>query len=61
MSPEERKNLQKLDDLVLNAMPQDLEKIQQIDSQTQLDGVSLYDVYIDSQSIIDQKIDTSRM
>ena len=60
MSPEERKNLQKLDDLVLNALPQDLEKIQQVDSQTQLEGVSLYDVYIDSNSLIDQKINHSR-
>ena len=60
MSPEERKNLQKLDDLILNALPQDLEKIQQIDAETQLDGISLYDVYIDSNSLIDQKINNSR-
>ena len=60
MSPEERKNLQKLDDLILNALPQDLEKIQQIDTETQLDGVSLFDVYIDSNSLIDQKINNFR-
>lgn len=59
MSPEERKNLQKLDDLILNVSPQDLEKIQQIDTETQLDGVSLFDVYIDSNSLIDQKIKNS--
>ncbi len=56
MNREERKNLQKLDDLILNASENELEKIQEIDHQTQLEGASLYDVYIDSSSLINQSI-----
>ena len=40
MNTEERKNLQQLDELVLNASPEELQKIQEIDFQTQLDGES---------------------
>ncbi len=56
MSPNERKRLEKLDDLVLNASSSELEKIQEIDHQTQMEGLSFYDVYLDSSSLIHQSI-----
>ncbi|MBA4437915.1 MAG: hypothetical protein H2B06_03645 [Nitrosopumilaceae archaeon] len=56
MTPDERKNLQKLDDLVLNASAEELKKIQEVDSQNQLEGLSLYDVYLDSSSLINQSV-----
>ena len=59
MSPEERRHLQKLDDLVLNASPEELIKIQGVDHQTQMDGLSFYDVYLDSGSLINQNIKKS--
>ena len=59
MSPAERRHLQKLDDLVLDASPEDLKKIQDIDYQTQMEGLSFYDVYLDSSSLINQSIKKS--
>ena len=59
MTPKERKHLQKLDDLVLNASPEKLAKIQEIDHLTQMEGLSFYDVYIDSSSLINQSIKES--
>jgi len=59
MTPVERKHLQKLDDLILNASMGELHKIQEIDYQTQMDGLSLYDVYIDSSSLINNPIKKS--
>jgi len=59
MSPAERRQLQKIDDLVLGASPEDLKKIQEIDHQTQLEGLSFYDVYVDSSSLINQSIKKS--
>ena len=59
MSPEERKHLQKLDNLVLGASSEDLKKIQEIDHQTQMDGLSFYDVYLDSSSLVNQSIKKS--
>lgn len=56
MTPKEREHLQKLDDLVLNASPEELEKIQSIDSENQLEGLSLYDVYLDSSSLVEQSV-----
>ena len=56
MSPIERKRLEKLDDLVLNASSSELKKIQEIDHQTQMEGLSFYDVYLDSSSLIHQSI-----
>ena len=50
----EREHLQKLDDLILNSTSEELKKIQEIDFQTQLEGLSLYDVYVDSSSIVNQ-------
>ena len=59
MTPVERKHLQKLDDLIFNASMEELHKIQEIDYQTQMDGLSLYDVYIDSSSLINNSIKKS--
>ncbi|KEQ57065.1 hypothetical protein AAA799E16_00624 [Marine Group I thaumarchaeote SCGC AAA799-E16] len=56
MTPSERKNLQKLDDLVLNASVEELKKIQEVDHQNQMEGLSLYEVYLDSSSLINQSI-----
>ena len=59
MNAEERKNLQQLDDLVLNASAKELEKIQEIDFQTQLDGESFYHIYLNSDSLIPPSIEKS--
>jgi len=59
MSPAERKELQKLDDLVLDASTEELKKIQEIDHQTQMEGLSFYDVYLDSSSLINPNIKKS--
>lgn len=59
MNSTEREHLQKLDDLVLNASPENLKKIQEIDYQTQIEGLSLYDVYLDSSSLVNQSIKKS--
>ena len=59
MSPAERKELQKLDDLVLDASPDELKKIQEIDHQTQMEGLSFYDVYLDSSSLVNPNIKKS--
>ncbi len=59
MSPAERRHLQKLHDMVLDASPEDLKKIQEIDHQTQMEGLSFYDVYLDSSSLINQSIKKS--
>ena len=56
MTPKEREHLQKLDDLVMNASPEELKKIQEIDNQTQMEGLSLYEVYVDSNSLVNQNI-----
>ena len=52
MTPLERKHLQKLDDLVLHASLDKLKKLQEIDYQTQMDGLSLYEIYLDSNSLV---------
>jgi len=54
MTPKEREHLKKLDDLVLDASSEELKKIQEIDLQTQMEGLSFYDVYLDSSSLINQ-------
>ena len=56
MNVKEREHLQKLDDLVQNASPEELAKIQEVDHQTQMEGLSFYDVYLDSSSLINQSI-----
>jgi len=59
MTPKECKHLQKLDDLVLNASPEELAKIQEVDHQTQMEGLSFYAVYLDSSSLINQSMKKS--
>ena len=59
LTPKEREQLKKLDDMVLNASSEELEKIQEIDHQTQMEGLSFYDVYLDSSSLINQSIKKS--
>ena len=59
MNSIERNCLDKLDELVLNASPDELEKIQEIDYQTQMDGESFYHIYLDSDSLISPSIKKS--
>ena len=59
MTIEERKNLQHLDALILNASDEELEKIQEIDYQTQLDGESFYHIYVNSDSLVPPSIEKS--
>ncbi len=56
MTPKEREHLKKLDDLILGASPEELKKIQEIDQQTQMDGLSFYDVYLDSNSLVNRPV-----
>ena len=44
MSQEERKLMQLIDEHILNATPEELTKLQEIDITTQLNGVWFYDV-----------------
>ena len=59
MNSIERNHLDRLDALVLNASPEELEKIQEIDYQTQMDGESFYHIYLDSDSLISPSIQKS--
>ena len=59
MNIEDRKNLQHLDELILNASDEELEKIQEIDYQTQLDGESFYHIYVNSDSLVPPNIKKS--
>ena len=59
MNIEDRKNLQHLDELILNASDEELEKIQEIDYQTQLDGESFYHIYVNSDSLVPPSIKKS--
>ncbi len=56
MNPSERELLEKLDDLVLSASGDELRKIQEIDIQTQLNGMSFYDAFVQSTSLANQSI-----
>lgn len=44
MSPEERKLMQVIDKIIIEGDPKKLAEIQQIDINTQLDGVWFYDI-----------------
>ena len=44
MSPEERKLMQIMDKIIIEGDPKKLAEIQQIDINTQLDGIWLYDI-----------------
>ena len=56
MTPKERDDLRRLDDLVLNATPEELRRIQDADLETQLEGSSFYDVYLDSGRLVNQSV-----
>jgi hypothetical protein len=56
MNLEERKLLDRLDSLVLNASDNDLQKIQELDLENQLTGKSFYDTFLNSQTLINQTI-----
>ncbi len=59
MTPKDREHLEKLDHLILNASFEELEKIQEVDHMTQMEGLSLYDIYLDSDSLIVQSLNGS--
>ena len=44
MSQEDRKLMQLIDEYILNASPEELSKLQEVDISTQLDGIWFYDV-----------------
>jgi len=44
MSQEDRKLMQLMDEHILNASPEELTKLQQVDINTQLEGVWFYDI-----------------
>ena len=44
MSQEERKLMQLIDEYILNASPEELSKLQEVDISTQLDGIWFYDI-----------------
>lgn len=56
MTPAERQLLDKLDNLVLTASGEELRKIQEIDIQTQMNGMSFYDAFVNSTSIANQSM-----
>jgi hypothetical protein len=56
MTPSERQLLEKLDNLVLAASGDELRKIQEIDIQTQMNGMSFYDAFVNSTSLVNQSI-----
>lgn len=56
MNKAERELLDKLDELVINASGDELKKIQELDLETQLNGNSFYDVYLDSTALVNQRI-----
>jgi len=55
MNPSERELLEKLDNMILTASADELRKIQEIDIQTQLDGESFYDAFVNS-TLVNQSI-----
>ena len=56
MTPAERELLKKLDQMVMTASDEELKKIQEIDLQTQLDGISFYDAFVNSKALANQSI-----
>ena len=57
MTPAERQLLEKLDNLVLTASGDELRKIQEIDIQTQMNGLSFYDSFVNSKSLVNQSME----
>jgi len=56
MNPKERELLDRLDKLVLESSGDDLKKIQEVDLETQLNGQSFYDEYLNSKHLVNQTI-----
>ena len=56
MNKAERELLDKLDNLVLNSSGDELKKIQELDLETQLNGNSFYDSYLDSTVLVNQSM-----
>ena len=56
MTPAERQLLEKLDNLVLTASGDELRKIQEIDIQTQMNGLSFYDAFVNATSLVNESI-----
>ena len=56
MNKAERELLNKLDELVINASGDELKKIQELDLETQLNGNSFYEAYLDSNALVNQSI-----
>ena len=56
MNPKERELLDKLDKLVLESSDEDLKKIQEMDLETQLNGESFYDEFLNSRALVNQTI-----
>ena len=56
MNPKERELLDKLDKLVLESSGEDLKKIQEMDLETQLNGESFYDEFLNSRALVNQTI-----
>jgi hypothetical protein len=56
MSPAERELLHKLDQMIINASDEELKKIQEIDTQNQMSGLSFYDAFVNSKSLANQSI-----
>ena len=56
MNVTERKLLDRLDNLVLNAPRDELQKIQEIDLETQLTEGSFYEAFLNSKTMMNQTI-----
>jgi hypothetical protein len=56
MTPAERQLLEKLDNLVLTASGDELRKIQEIDIQTQMNGLSFYDSFVNATSLVNESV-----
>ena len=62
MSQEERKLMQLIDEHILNATSEELTKLQQVDINTQLDGVWFYDICnVPAQILQKQDIITNKL
>ena len=60
MSQEERKLMNLIDEYILNATPEELTQLQQMDIDTQLDGVWFYDTCNHSNQIQQNRDITSK-
>ena len=61
MSHEERKLMQIIDEYILNLTPEELAKLQQMDIDTQLDGVWFYDTCNHSNQIQQNRDITTKL